>query len=103
MPQQKPTNDSSLYLYVRRGDLRRFHRLKRDAADLPVSVVWDRRTDDRRTSPKPTTAGARKAERRREPPFTWKAASFVVVNPAEKNPGPKMAAAIKRPNRRRSK
>ena len=34
-----------LRIFVRRGALRRFHRLKRDAKDLPVDIEWDRSRD----------------------------------------------------------
>jgi hypothetical protein len=98
---------SKLRIFVRRGALRRFHRLTRDAEGLPVTVEWDRREGQRRTdaSPAPvetdrpaagsaaatTTANTEKADtgenaeqrladRRSDPPFTWTAAEFVVVN-----------------------
>jgi hypothetical protein len=97
---------SKLRIFVRRGALRRFHRLTRDAEGLPVTVEWDRREGQRRTdgSPAPietdrpaagpgaatTTANTeadtsekadqRHADRRSDPPFTWTAAEFVVVN-----------------------
>ncbi len=66
----RPADDSSLRIFVRRGALRRFDKLKRDAAELPVSVEWDRRSGDPQDPPD---------ERRQDPPFTWNAADFVVV------------------------
>jgi len=79
-----------LRIFVRRGALRRFHRLKQEAEGLPVKVEWDRRMRDRRDAaaakaetpapPTPTPTEQRRAERRREPPFTWRAAEFVVVD-----------------------
>ena len=85
-----------LRIFVRRGALRRFHRLKQEAEGLPVKVEWDRRLRDRREAaaspaetpapPTPTPTEQRRAERRREPPFTWRAAEFVVVDePARAN------------------
>jgi hypothetical protein len=73
---------SALRIFVRRGALRRFHRLKQDAEGLPVRVEWDRRQSDRRvdSSQADGSAEQRQAERRREPPFTWQAGEFVVVN-----------------------
>jgi len=97
---------TKLRIFVRRGALRRFHRLTRDAEGLPVSVEWDRREGERRTdvvpapveteppSPAPDTAATanhenadnsdnteqRRSDRRSDPPFTWTAAEFVVVN-----------------------
>ena len=62
-----------LKLIVRRGALRRFHKLKRDTANLPVSVEWDRR---QQTDSDSRPAGA---DRRKRPPFTWETADFVVV------------------------
>lgn len=63
---------------VRRGALRRFHRVKQAAAGLPVDVIWDRRT-----SPQGATADARNnrsiTERRQQPSLTWTAADFVVI------------------------
>ena len=66
-------------LIVRRGALRRFDRLKRDATELPVDVTWDRREQERRSAASKHVGGARKGERRRKPPFTWEVADFVVV------------------------
>jgi len=73
---------SALRIFVRRGALRRFHRLKQDSEGLPVKVEWDRREGDRRTDvgAPPETTEQRQSERRREPPFTWEAGEFVVVN-----------------------
>ena len=74
---QTPTNGraaSLLRLFVRRGALRRFDRLKGDTADLPVTVEWDRRLGSPSVPPK--------VNRRKSPPFTWDAADFVVVDPS---------------------
>ena len=74
---------SALRIFVRRGAIRRFHLLKRDAAGLPVSVEWDRRTKERRAEAPPATTEPsteqRQADRRSDPPFTWNSAEFVVV------------------------
>ena len=86
-----------LRIFVRRGALRRFHRLKQESEGLPVKLEWDRRLSDRRvvSSAARGTAERRRAERRREPPFTWRAAEFVVINepeatdPQETNDPPK--------------
>jgi hypothetical protein len=70
-----------LRIFVRRGAIRRFHRLTRDAEGLPVSVEWDRRQQDRRTQAVPESRDQRRAsDRRTDPPFTWNAAEFVVVS-----------------------
>ena len=72
-------------LIVRRGALRRFNRLKRDAAALAVDVTWDRREQDRRcAASKDVGEITRKGERRRKAPFTWDAADFVVVEKPER-------------------
>src|SRR4051812_37310407 len=74
---------SALRIFVRRGALRRFHKLKQDAEGLPVEVDWDRRASERRAEaekPASNPAEQRQSERRREPPFTWVAGEFVVVN-----------------------
>ena len=67
---------SFVRMFVRIGALKRFHFLKKKTADLPVSVEWDRRRDDRRSEEEGRTAGG---ERRSTPPFTWQTADFVVV------------------------
>ncbi len=59
---------------MRRGALRRFDKLVKAAASVPVTVAWDRRT-----SSKP---GEVKVDRRQKPPFTWDVADFVVVEQA---------------------
>ena len=58
---------------MRRGALRRFAKLIKASATVPVAVTWDRRTS---TEPAP---GGQKADRRQKPPFTWDMADFVVV------------------------
>lgn len=78
MPQKKPIG-----IVVRRGALRRFDALTRKTADLPVTVSWDRRTIDRRTSRESAPVELRSRERRKTPPFTWEAADFVVVDTPE--------------------
>ena len=70
---------SALRIFVRRGAIRRFHLLKRDATGLPVSVEWDRRRSDGRSGEEAGSANVRKVERRGAAPFTWDTADFVVV------------------------
>ena len=77
-------------LIVRRGALRRFDRLQKSTADLPVKLTWDRRLNDRRKSTQDVPSDKRRTERRRTPPFTWETADFLVV---EKNGGAKTPRA----------
>ncbi len=65
-------------LIVRRGAERRFRALTEKTAHLPVTVLWDRRTQDRRSEAAATDTNRRKKERRQDPPFTWKLSDFVV-------------------------
>jgi hypothetical protein len=69
----KPASSTPIGIVVRRGALRRFDKLARVTATLPVALSWDRRTSKRPSSSTPAT------ERRQAPPFTWEAADFVVV------------------------
>ena len=74
-PKPKP-----IALIVRQGSERRFRELKEKTAHLPVTVAWDRRTQDRRSQPdSKTTKNRRKEDRRQAPPFTWAASDFVVA------------------------
>ena len=66
-------------LIVRRGALRRFDKLKRATAEMPVEVLWDRRTNDGRGAAPPGKRAPQHAERRKSPPFTWDVADFLVV------------------------
>lgn len=80
--------DRPIKLIVRRGALRRFHKLKQETQELPVEVTWDRRTEDRRGTPpdEVSTEAAtdrRESDRRRKPSFTWELADFVVVPAAD--------------------
>jgi hypothetical protein len=70
---------SFVRMFVRIGALKRFHFLKQKTADLPVSVEWDRRRNDRRAGEGGGGANVRNGERRGAPPFTWDTADFVVV------------------------
>jgi hypothetical protein len=75
------TRKTDVDLIVRRGALRRFHKLKQKAAELPVNVSWDRRQHDRRAEPESNEVDGdrRTADRRAKPPFTWETSDFVVV------------------------
>ena len=80
-----PKFDSKkLRIFVRRGALRRFHRLTRDAKDLPVEVSWDRREQERREETVDASAERRREDRRKDPAFTWEMADFVVAESEEK-------------------
>lgn len=68
-----------LVFVVRRGALRRFHRLKRAARELPVDVIWDRRTAERTTTNESAHIPQALTERRQQPSFTWTTADFVLV------------------------
>lgn len=70
---------SKVDLIVRRGALRRFHKLSQKTADLPVTVLWDRRTSDRRSAEGAGPTERRRKERRKQPPFTWDVSDFVVA------------------------
>jgi len=73
------TRKTDVDLIVRRGALRRFHKLKQKAAELPVNVAWDRRQQDRRAESSEVRGDRRTTDRRAKPPFTWEASDFVVV------------------------
>jgi hypothetical protein len=70
-------------MVVRRGALRRFESLKKQTADLPVVVSWDRRLGDRRNVSGDIARDRRRTERRQQPSFTWDAADFVVVEESQ--------------------
>ena len=79
-------------IFVRIGALKRFHVLKQKTAELPVTVLWDRRRGERRSAsaddtteqkPQSPTVDQRKIDRRGAPPYTWQVADFVVVEETE--------------------
>jgi hypothetical protein len=72
-------NAKAFILIVRRGALRRFDRLKRDVAGLPVDVIWDRRTETRRAQVAKRKVDQRRSERRKQSQFTWDVADFIVL------------------------
>jgi hypothetical protein len=76
---RSPAASAAVQLVVRRGALRRFHKLKEKTANLPVEVSWDRRKNERRTAANEIRPDRRKTERRQTPPFTWLVSDFVVV------------------------
>ena len=81
----------SIALIVRRGALRRFHKLKEKTGDLPVEVMWDRRTSDRRGASGKVPVDRRGPDRRKKPPFTWDLSDFVVAAkpPARRKKNPR--------------
>lgn len=96
----------AIELVVRRGALRRYDSLKRETAELPVVVSWDRRTLERRGNRHEIDGERRQGDRRQRPPFTWELADFVVVGqpsdplaPEKANAKPKTSkrAAVAKP------
>jgi len=94
----------SIQIVVRRGALRRFASLNEKRGELPVALLWDRRLTDRRADSGKADGERRVNERRRDPPFTWTTAEFLVIEtpsedeePAKKRPAraAKTAAAKK--------
>jgi hypothetical protein len=75
------TNPEGIELVVRRGARRRFSALKKKTAELPVTVSWDRRKGERRTTSGQVARERRQSDRRQKPPFTWELADFVLVLP----------------------
>ena len=71
---------TALRIFVKRGALWRFNRLRRDAQKLPISVEWDRRKENRRAAEAPVEADQRREDRRRSAPFTWDIAEVVAVD-----------------------
>jgi hypothetical protein len=71
--------ESPITLVVRRGALRRFDKLQKETANLPVVVQWDRRADDRQEPGESGEASPTAVDRRKQPSFTWELADFLVV------------------------
>jgi hypothetical protein len=69
----------ALLLIVRRGAFTRFQSLQEKAADLKVVLAWDRRSGERRRASDGGTTERRVADRRKQPPFTWETADFLVA------------------------
>jgi len=80
-PKASAPTQEPITIVVRRGALKRFESLKRATADLPVELTWDRRLGERRRTTGDPAHERRRAERRRQPQFTWDLADFVVVAP----------------------
>ena len=95
-PATAPGTDKPIELVVRRGALWRFNTLKKKTADLPVTVMWDRRQGERRATSGAPARERRGTDRRQQPPFTWEVADFVVVEPSD-------AAAEPKPSRKKKK
>jgi hypothetical protein len=85
-PAARRKKEDVIEIVVRRGAMRRFDALKTRTSELPVVVTWDRRTDERRDDgdSNQVRRNRRQTERRREPPFTWDLADFVVVEPVKR-------------------
>jgi hypothetical protein len=87
MPKTKGGNPQNpaepvVEIIVRRGALRRFDKLQKTTTDLPVKLSWDRRLHERRRSSSGIEREQRQKDRRKNPPFTWEVADFVVVDVA---------------------
>lgn len=82
-PLMPPSGEPPLQVFVRRGRVRRYLGFKSDAANLPVTVNWDRREGARRFATGEVRVERRQDDRRKTPPFTWDLADFVVAEPEE--------------------
>ena len=69
---------TSLRIFVKRGALWRFNRLRRDAQKLAISVEWDRRKEDRRAAEAPVEEEQRREDRRGSAPFSTRCATRCV-------------------------
>ena len=69
----------ALLLIVRRGAFTRFHSLQEKAAKLRVVLAWDRRKGERRRNGGDPRPDRRVGDRRKDPPFTWDTADFLVA------------------------
>ena len=94
----------TIQIVVRRGALRRFASLNEKRGELPVALLWDRRLTDRRTDEGAADGERRVRERRREPPFTWTTAEFLVIEtpPEPDKPKRKATSAAKSAVRKKS-
>ena len=81
---RKRTSNPAIELVVRRGASGRFDKLKKKTEHLPVSVVWDRRTTERRKASRDMESDRRSADRRAQPPFTWDLSDFVLVERSQR-------------------
>jgi hypothetical protein len=92
------TKKGAVEIVVRRGAIRRFDALKTRTTELPVVLTWDRRTDHRRAAAAlaGVTRDRRGNERRRQPPFTWDLADFVVVEPTKRQKATRKKKASKK-------
>ena len=84
MATQKKSRAVPLEIVVRRGAIRRFHKLTQKTESLPVAVTWDRRQGERRAAAIEAGDDRRAGDRRQKPPFTWEVSDFVVVAKAPK-------------------
>lgn len=75
----------ALLLIVRRGAFSRFHSLQEKASDLRVVLEWDRRKGERRQRPDGGSEDRRVSDRRKQPPFTWETADFLVAGETTTN------------------
>src|SRR4051812_37774158 len=84
-PRKNTAAKKAVEIIVKRGAMKRFHTLKRETAEMPVSILWDRRTGERRSEADEAKSAAerRGSERRQRPSFTWDLADFVVVAPTD--------------------
>jgi hypothetical protein len=83
-------SETLITLVVRRGALRRFHKLQKETADLPVVVTWDRRSGDHPDATPGDGSESAPEDRRRQQSFTWELADFIVV-PGEPQEAPAQA------------
>jgi len=88
MAKKSARRTAAVELIVKRGSHGRYQKLKDKAADLPVMVSWDRRKSDRRAAAGDGEPNRRRADRRRNPPFTWEVSDFLVVEKVkQRKPG----------------
>ena len=70
-----------MYLVVvQRGEQALYARLAATPWKARVSVIWDRRQGERRTTYGPSRVDRRRQDRRGLPPDTWSAMSYLMVD-----------------------
>ena len=65
-------------MIVRHGQTERFRLLEKSFAGEPVRIIWDRRTEERRSQHQPVAIDRRRSKRR-QPSVVWNTLDFAVA------------------------
>ncbi len=85
MPRSGGREQRGVLVIVARGCPELYQRLKALEDRVCITVLWDRRVQERRGDDRPVPVDRRATERRRRPPSPWRTLGVLLIRPGTPN------------------